>query len=180
MLSDNVLILNISNGDEHSFNQLFYRYYPTMVAVAGHLIGDNVTAKDIAQEVFARLWVGRRRYADIKSPKDFLFISTRNRALSHLRSKKSADTHHNQMMYEERFRAGVIEEESYRLLEEAIQKLPERTREVIQRSLEGLKQDQIAEEMGIAITTVKTLKADGIRKLRQLLDPKYLFLLLLL
>jgi DNA-directed RNA polymerase specialized sigma24 family protein len=49
---------------------------------------------------------------------------------------------------------------------------------VITLSLEGLSQEEIAVRMGIAVATVKWLKAEGIKKLRTMLDGAVLALVL--
>lgn len=171
MQDEKALMSLISNGDEKSFDFAFSSYYPSLLSVAANMTGSDIAARDIVQEVFARLWIDRRKYRDLKSPKDFLFIATRNQAISYLRSKKTVFTHRDRIVYEERFRAGLVEEETYLLLSAAIDRLPPRSREVIMLSIQGLSQDNIAEQMGIALPTVKSLKAGGIRKLRQLLGP---------
>lgn len=167
MTDEKTLVLWMNKGDEESFDYMFSTYYPSVLSVAAHMTGDMAAARDIVQEVFARFWANRRKYADLKSPKDFLFIATRNQAISYLRSKRTVNKHRDSIIYEERFRAGLVEEETYILLTEAIAQLPPRTGEVIRLSLQGLLQEEIAAQMGIALPTVKSLKADGIRKLRQ-------------
>lgn len=80
---------------------------------------------------------------------------------------------------EESFWPYVIEEETNRLLLEAIGQLPPRSAEVMRLSLEGIRLEKIAEQMNISINTVKSLKYEAIRKLRNSLGPLiYLFLYL--
>ena len=52
-----------------------------------------------------------------------------------------------------------VEEEATQLLMQAIAKLPARSAEVIKLSLQGMRQEKIAEQMDITIFTVKALKA---------------------
>lgn len=166
----------INSGDERSFDRLFSEYYPSLLSVAVHMTGDETAARDIVQDIFARLWAGWK-YSHIKSPKDFLFIAVRNHTISYLRSRQTAYTHRDRIVYEERFRAGLVEEETYLLLTDAIDRLPPRTGDVIKLSIEGMSQEKIAKKMGIAVATVKSLKADGIKKLRRMLGPLAIILL---
>jgi RNA polymerase sigma-70 factor (ECF subfamily) len=64
----------------------------------------------------------------------------------------------------------VTEFETARLLYETLQNLPERTAEVIKLTLDGFRQEEIAERMGIAVSSVKTLKSSGIGKLREIMN----------
>lgn len=63
---------------------------------------------------------------------------------------------------EESFWPYVIEEETNRLLLEAIGQLPPRSAEVMRLSLEGIRLEKIAEQMNISINTVKSLKYEAI------------------
>jgi RNA polymerase sigma-70 factor (ECF subfamily) len=63
----------------------------------------------------------------------------------------------------------MIEQETSRLLLEAIDRLPPRAAAVIRLTLEGVRQDEIGERMGITVATVKALKADGMHKLKKML-----------
>jgi RNA polymerase sigma-70 factor (ECF subfamily) len=64
------------------------------------------------------------------------------------------------------FEDHVIEEETHRLFYQAIQELPEKCREIIMMSLEGLKNNEIAKELNISINTIKTQKRIAYNQLR--------------
>ncbi|MNR25783.1 RNA polymerase sigma factor [compost metagenome] len=51
-------------------------------------------------------------------------------------------------------------------LYKAIEVLPDRKKEIIKLSLKGLKNTEIAEELGIQLQTVKTLKSQSYKILR--------------
>ncbi len=61
--------------------------------------------------------------------------------------------------------------ETARLLNEAIDRLPEGTAQIIRLSLDGFKQEQIALRLDISLATVKAQKGKGILKLREILGP---------
>ncbi len=73
----------------------------------------------------------------------------------------------------------MIEEESRRLLHTAIMELPSRTAQVIRLSLEGLPQGEIAAVMGVSLANVKALKSIGIKKLREILGPMSVLLVMI-
>ena len=59
-----------------------------------------------------------------------------------------------------------IQEETIRLIYEAIESLPENCKNIIDLSLKGLKNDAIAETLKISVNTVKTHKKTAYKILR--------------
>ena len=66
----------------------------------------------------------------------------------------------------------LVEEESNRLLFNAINTLAPQSAAIIQLSLQGLKNEEIARELSISENTVKVLKYRSLKKLRQLLHHR--------
>ena len=138
-----------------------------------HLVCGREEAEDIVQDVFAKLWLRWEAGEQVDSQKDYLFISVRNSCISYLRNKKYLGGELPELPTEEEITSHLIEEETNRLLLEAIAQLPERTAEVIRLGLQGKKMKEIAQCMGISINTVKTLKYDGVRTLKIMLQSLY-------
>lgn len=178
-MDDEMILKYIQQGDQIAFENMIRRYYTTLCAFANHMIKDPDSAEDIIQELFVKLWTNRCDLGSVKSLKDYLFISARNHTLTFLRGRERFINHLKQLPLEDEhdFSTYAIEEENNRLLLEAIEHLPPRSSEVIKLSLEGMKQEKIAERMSISINTVKSLKYEAIQRLRQELAPLiYLFL----
>ena len=72
----------------------------------------------------------------------------------------------------------IIEEEYYRQIYVAINKLSPERKNVILLSMDGLINKEIAEKAGISVNTVKTLKLKAYRFLRNELELPVLLLLL--
>jgi RNA polymerase sigma-70 factor (ECF subfamily) len=66
----------------------------------------------------------------------------------------------------------VIEEETFNLLLAEIKNLPESAREIMILALNGLRNQEIADELNISINTVKTQKKIAYSKLKQKLEPR--------
>lgn len=178
-MEDGLLSKNISIGNRKAFNILTERYYKSLCAFAFQIVDDYDTAEDVVQDTLVNIWVKRSRLSEVEEIKSYLYASVRNLAISTLRTNKRNEAIKEKVeIIEEDIYRNYIEQETYRLLMEAINQLPPRTSEVIRASLNGTKQQVISEEMGITIATVKALKADGIKKLRSLL--KHLQILLIL
>jgi len=85
-----------------------------------------------------------------------------------------------QLESEQHFSKQVIEEETFRLLLSEIRKLPEASQEIMILALNGLKNPEIAEELGISVNTVKTQKKIAYAKLKDKLGPHMGMMLLLI
>ena len=74
----------------------------------------------------------------------------------------------------------MIEEESYRIISQAIDALPPQSARVIKLSLDGKQNKEIAELLGISVNTVKTLKYRSLESLKTSLKDYFYILLILL
>ena len=75
------------------------------------------------------------------------------------------------------FHDAVVEEETYRILAEAIDKLPDQMRAIRRLAMEGKKNGEIAEQLNVSVETVHTLKKIAYKKLRVYLKEYYYFLI---
>ena len=135
---------------------------------------DVQEAEDIVQEVLIRLWENRRHYQDITCLRSFVYTMIRNQSLNLIRNRKRSSQHFHLLPEEEEnnFFNILVEEESNRLLFNAINTLAPQSAAIIQLSLQGLKNEEIARELSISENTVKVLKYRSLKKLRQLLHHR--------
>jgi RNA polymerase sigma-70 factor (ECF subfamily) len=147
--------------------------------VTGHLIRLGAYDRrdawdDVAQEVLIRLW-NAYRDEKIRDPKAFAGFSrtvTRNVLVDTLRRHRRADSD----PMDEEFERRVAAEETgpdpgTRIaLRDALAKLPERHREVIERIyLRGLTYDETARELDRPRGTVNRLQREAMQTLREIL-----------
>jgi RNA polymerase sigma-70 factor (ECF subfamily) len=125
-------------------------------------VDDEELARDFVQECFISLW---ENYEAVSSFESYLFTAVRNRCLSYFRSLKIHAEYEDSV----RFRLKEIEihpetpgplteiylQEINALLRQAIEKLPEKCRRIFMMSRDrGMKNQAIAESLGISIRTV--------------------------
>lgn len=162
---------NIASGDRRAFEALVDTYQVALVAFAFDITGDRGEAEDIVQDVFVRVWLKRREIEFGSDIRNFLYLTTRYYAYNRLRAARSLESHLAKIgegAVPDPLDS-MVEHEVARILHETINSLPPRTAEVMRLTLRGLKQEEIGVEMGMALTSVKTLKSAGIRKLREML-----------
>jgi RNA polymerase sigma-70 factor (family 1) len=168
-------ILKFRNGDKHSYRSLFNRWYPVMCLFAKKIIKDYDDSEDIVQEVFIELWNQRSRFEGIEQLKAFLYLSVKNRCLNFQKHLTVKERFINTVMAdnEQFFEEYVLESEVIQNINHAINNLPEQRRKIIILGMQGLKNNEIAEQMQISINTVKLQKKIAYKQLRDKLKPSF-------
>lgn len=136
-------------------------------------------AEDVMQDTYSKLLQAKGREI-IQSPKKLLFAIARNVVRDFIRQRARVTIEpiaENTRMPVLNEKAGVVEsicrEQEIALLNEAIDALPERCREVIiLRKIQGLSQREIAHELGIAEHTVESLAVKGVHRIESYLRSK--------
>ncbi len=108
--------------------------------------------------------------------KNFLYTTVRNASLNYLRHRKVAkqylDYQDSCPLEEANVLDAIIRSEVVDEIYEAIQSLPESCRRISRMGyLEGMKNQEIAEELGLSINTIKTHKQRALQLLRLRLNP---------
>lgn len=133
-------------GDEQAFELLFRKYFVRLCGFANKFLNDPDHAKEIVQEVFVKIWEGRKDIDPDESLKSYLFKIAQNLSINKLRRKKveSRYTEIYKLVYIEQHEFSVHESLLARELEEniasSIGKLPPECRKIFELSrVEGLK-----------------------------------------
>lgn len=140
---------------------------------------DDEAAKDIVQEVFVTYWNMDKNLApNTSTAHAFLYSSVKNACLNKLRRQRleqgflndqDADPSEEAIALNSMIRSEVMAE-----LHKVITTLPENCQKIFRMGyLEGLKNPQIANELGISINTVKTQKKRGLQLLKVRLNPDF-------
>jgi len=165
------LLERIAGRDAHALADLYDRFAPVALALAGRILGDRSEAEDVLQTVFTRVWQEAGRYDATKgSVASWLLSWIRNASIDRLRRR---DAHHRATLHS--VDRGHEEpppdtSEDREKLARAVADLPADQRQVIELAyFEGLSQTQIAQKLGEPLGTVKTRMRLGMNKLRQAL-----------
>ncbi len=164
---------------------LFKEYYKPLVVWAATFLHDTQRSEDVVQDFFVKLW--EKSFVDKLQPdtlKSYLFTSVRNLALNQLDRidplRQACDVARYESPWEE---YDSFEDEVFRRVETEIGKLPPRTQEIIRSVyLKGMKYKEVADELGISVSTVNSLLVKALKKLRQTTEKEgdiavYLFFL---
>lgn len=133
-------------------------------------------AEEIVQDVLLELWRRRESLVNNSSPQAYLFQSTRNRSLNHLRHervvKEGEPFAKRPESMEPMAHAHMVEDEMQLAVRRAVADLPDRCREIFELSrVHGLKYTEIAVTMEISVKTVEAQMGKALRILREALAP---------
>lgn len=173
------------NLDKQLFEQLFREYFSSLCNFALGYVNDLDTAKEIAQEVFINLWDKKDSITSDKSVKAYLFTSVRNRCLNYIRDHKKFRSYVLDVEIEENKEVfendSITQAETLDKIQQAIDKLPEKCRQVFELSrFEELKYKEIAEKLGISIKTVEVQISKALKILREELKELIISILLII
>ena len=165
--------------DLKAFNRLFGEYQQRFIRFAGTYVSDAATAEDIVMESFMAAWEKRDMLSASAFPPYALTI-VKNKCLNHLRSQgvrlRAAEDIHSHGARMLRTRISTLEacnpeelfsEEARRLVNETLDRLPEKTRAIFIRSrFDGKSYKEIAAEMDVTVKGVEFEVSKAMKILR--------------
>ncbi|VAW25118.1 hypothetical protein MNBD_BACTEROID01-831 [hydrothermal vent metagenome] len=162
-----VMIEDIRKGDIKVFKEFFDGFYLTLCLFANKYLQDDDASLDIAQDAFIYFWNKKSDIYSIPSAKAYLFKYVKNRCLNYLRDKKISDRpYYEELESGTYFKDTIIVQETYELIYKAIRELTPKGRQVIELSLDGMKNKDIAAYLDVSINTIKTIKKRAYSALR--------------
>lgn len=175
-------LINLKKADGYKY--LYDNFYSSLCSFSSKILNNSSQSEDLVQEVFIRLWKSKSSFPNLKALTAFLFISVKNASLNYQRNNFGKiklnitdETIWNEIEIDDKSVIQlIIEEEYYRQVYAAINKLSPKRRNVLLLSMEGLSYKEIADKTGISVNTVKTLKQNAYKFLREELEyPVLLF-----
>ncbi len=168
--SDNSFISLINAHDMSGYKELYHRYYKALVMHAESIVGEILMAEDIVENVIVTIWNSNKTFEDTKALEAYLYRAVHNMAMNELKHSAIVNSYEQNMMsscheamdeYDEEYELQIVR------LMEYVDGLPERMREVIHKSMQGMTAKQIAEHLHLSVETVKTHKKRALKMLRE-------------
>lgn len=179
---EQLLIEQINEKKREGYHELFRLFYQSLVVFAMKYVNERAEAEDVVQDLFVALWEKEEKFLSFASFRTFLYNSVRNICLNRIKHKKVEEKYiaYKQAHPDEFDEDELIEEEVWRHLFLTIDELPSRCREIFLLHLDGKKSEEIAEQLHIALQTVKTQKKKAIRYIREKMKDFSLLVILLM
>ncbi|MCH5234887.1 MAG: RNA polymerase sigma-70 factor [Muribaculaceae bacterium] len=150
------------------FDIYFRKLYLPLGMFALRMVEDPDVAEDLVSNTFANVWQKLVEGLEIGNFKSYLYQSVRNECLLFLRNKKETVGLENILDVDEET---IDSSERDAKIWKAIDQLPEKCRQVFLLSKhDGLSNEEIAQEMGISIKTVKNQMTKAFSRLRESLS----------
>ncbi len=182
--SDAELVRNIKTGKAKALEEIVRRYSNKVYNLAFHLTRDPAAAEEIMQEVFLTIISKIATLTNEHYFSTWLYRVTTNASYGFLRKEKKFSDQTPVDDIDQEVRQNVdwsdlpdevlLSEESRGVLRASIDALPEAMRTVvIMKDMEGLKNEEIAETLGITLPAVKSRLHRGRLILRDLLSDYF-------
>lgn len=173
------IVAEINKKNVKAFRLFFEDNFANVVIFADKYLDNEDMAADIAQECFIQLWCSDNIFSSVEGMRGFIYTIARNLSLNQIKHAHVVTDWLNDNITEEILftRDNLIEQETYRLVYEAINQLAKQSKRIILLSLRGYSNQEIADIMNVSINTVRTLKQNAYKKLRIILKEHFFLFL---
>jgi RNA polymerase sigma-70 factor (ECF subfamily) len=180
------LMARVAEGDDSAFEILVNRHQTSVLNLIYRFIGDKTQSKDLAQEVFIRVWQAAGSYQPKAKFTTWIYRITTNLCFNELKSARRKKwfsfrrtDEHSENGIEETLADNSPSAEDLFLAKErshqitsALQSLPDNQRmALVLKKYDDLSYEEIARVMGCSVPAVESLLVRAKRNLQKKLAP---------
>tara|TARA_R110002072_G_scaffold23949_2_gene81928 strand:- start:33396 stop:33902 length:507 start_codon:yes stop_codon:yes gene_type:complete len=144
--------------------------------LAKRILVSNDEAEDAVQEVYLKLWKGKKKLKDYRNPEAFAMTMTKNYCLDRLKSKQASNLKivHNNFQNTDNVERQVEANDGVSMVFKIMETLPEQQRIILQlRDVEQFEFSEIAEMFESNETAVRVSLSRARKTVREELIKKY-------
>jgi RNA polymerase sigma-70 factor (ECF subfamily) len=167
-------LTEFNKGNDRAFQTIFENYNRLLFASAMQLVKDKEQAEDIVAETFAKLWQRHTVFQNEEHVKAFLFVTTRNASLNHLRHIQRKTASQSELSYLQKDKddqdviTDMIEGELLQRIYPLIETLPTKCKAIFKLIyFEDASTDEVAEKLQITPRNVLNQKQRAIQLLKK-------------
>lgn len=189
-VSDKILVSQLASNSEKAFRCLFDKYHQDIYRFSKSILKIDALAQEIVQEVFLKVWLNASDLNPDLDFKSYIFTIARNLSLNALRASVNNRRLTEEIFYHNAGTASaadeiLVDEELENIRIKAIESLPAKRKEIFLLSRhEGKTYNEISDELGISISTVKVQMSKALETLKKYIqihgDLTIIFLIYLL
>jgi len=173
---ERIILLELAGGSESAFVRIFDEYSPKVYRIALKFLDSRESAEEIVQDIFLDIWLKREKMTEVLNFGGYLHGMVRKQVYDAYRRKSVFHDIVNELSYRELSENAterIMQEQEYeKLLQEAIDTLPEHQRKIFRLAREeGMTHEAIAEQMNLSRLAVKSHMKRALRFLRVRLEP---------
>jgi len=178
------LAAQVRTGAPSAFDEVFHRYFASLVSYVRRFVDSTDVAEDIAQDALIHLWNMRESVHPNVSLAPLLRTMVRRAALNRLRDMHTADRVQEFLLSSGDAsdvlsstpvpQSGVEHDDIVRVVRTALMTLPPRTRLVATMHwLDELGRQEIALELSVSVRTIDAQLYQAAAKIRRVLRPYF-------
>ena len=166
----------LEKGDHQAFNALFMLYYPKVKNFLFGFIKNDDEARDMAQNIFLKIWTKRENISKIKSLQSYLFTMARNMIYDYynhnlVKQKYIQKEESKKIQIDDLLEENLYTKELELIISIAIEQMPEQRKRVFLLSRKsGLSNQEIDDNLGINKRTVEKHITQVLADLRKIIS----------
>ena len=162
----------IKEGNIKEFESLFREFYKPLFIHANRILQDGAEAEEIVQDLFFNIWKNRQNLNINVSASSYLYSAVRNNSLQFIKRKKIKGKYEDYLKGQDHLSIEPIEYIKYNELHTRLHKvmndLPDRCQQIFKLNrFQGLKYQEIADQLEISIKTVEANMSKALKHLRK-------------
>lgn len=167
--SDEELFQLIKKDNSNALKILFTRYYEKLCYFVFGFVKEENSSKELVADVFIIIWEKRKKIVIDRKVKSYIYTTAKNLSLNHLRKNKihfeRIDEVDQLMITMQDYPDGSVNyKELKNVIDSLIDKLPEKRKLIFRMNkFDELKYEEIAEILGIAVSTVRNQMIQAIK-----------------
>ncbi|GAA4802405.1 RNA polymerase sigma-70 factor [Olivibacter ginsenosidimutans] len=169
----------IDNEADRTFYDLYRNYFdPVCQFITRYVYVDDV-ARDLAQDVFIKIWYQRDQLLEIRYLKTYIFTIAKNHTLNHLRVMSRSRDLLKQLVVHHGEHRSVVEddlqfEEYQTMVYRVLESIPERSRIIFSLCREeGKTYAEVASLMGVSKSAIKNHMVNTLKMLKNKLESNF-------
>ena len=154
------------------FSQLFVKLYPRLCNFAAVFLHDCEDAREVVTQVFEKLWIRREMLKSIGNVPAYLYAAVKTNCINQRKRARVQAWHRRRAAWsipvnDEGLPDDMFRDESICELRKLINTLPDQRRRVMQLAYQdGLRNREIAHDLGLSLETIKSHRKIGLAALR--------------
>lgn len=161
-------------GNERVLSTYFNRHARALLLFAYRMVADESIAEELVQDAYVKLWAARHRLKSEAHLKSFLYHTTKNACIDHLRGSgyriqaASGELDENSIQTDSDLLARMIHAETLQLVYAEVKKLSPTQQQIFKLTfVEGLTTEEICSQLNITANAVFIARSKALTTLKK-------------
>lgn len=179
LLEQNLLLLQLRAGQMAAFNKLYTMYSPRLYVHLLKFLKSPELVEEVLQEVFVRVWQNRESIVPERGFNSFLYTIAHNLAINMIKKINrdralQMEVWASSISYYLHTEENLLDKERMAIINQAIATLTPKRREILLFcKVEGKSYKEVAELLGISVSTVSNQLVNALQDIRTFIVKNY-------